>query len=230
MRGEIDRDHVEHQLRLGGIKSVAAAREISQRRAGVDALVPSGKRIAQRAFYHRRAHHRDVERRRDSRAPTVRQDSWCSCTCWAIPNSARACDRRPSAAPRPIACADARRQTRADCRHRLRRRETPRDAFDRATRPAPVRSLQARREFRAQAETTCAHWGTSSPGYRLHSDARRRFPRRSRSTHASSRRRLCRKTRSRWRRRWCLLQSPFPATPRSSPAPRCARPRRGCPA
>src|ERR1700722_17529788 len=63
MRGEIDRDNVEHQLRLRGIKSIAATREVSQRRAGVDALVPSGKRIAQRAFYHRRTHHRDVERR-----------------------------------------------------------------------------------------------------------------------------------------------------------------------
>src|SRR5580692_2702280 len=61
MRGEIDWDYVEHQLRLRGIKSVAAAREVSQRRARVDALVPSGERIAQRAFNHRRAHHRDVE-------------------------------------------------------------------------------------------------------------------------------------------------------------------------
>src|SRR3984957_13559761 len=62
MRGEIDRDHVEHKLGFGRIKAVAAAREISQRGAGVDALIPSGERIAQRAFYHRRAHDRDVER------------------------------------------------------------------------------------------------------------------------------------------------------------------------
>src|SRR5208337_5175424 len=61
VRREIDRDNVEPQLRLGRIKSIAAAGEISQRRAGVDALVPSGERIAERAFDHRRTHDRDVE-------------------------------------------------------------------------------------------------------------------------------------------------------------------------
>src|SRR5208282_1890045 len=39
----------------------AAAGKVGQRRAGVDALVPSGKWIAQRAFYYRRAHYRDAE-------------------------------------------------------------------------------------------------------------------------------------------------------------------------
>src|ERR1700691_239174 len=62
MRGKIDRDHVEYQLSFRGIEAVAAAGEISQRRAGVDPLVPSGERIAQRALDYRGTNDGDLER------------------------------------------------------------------------------------------------------------------------------------------------------------------------
>src|SRR5579864_373549 len=56
VRGEIDRQHIEHQITAGGIEAIAAAREIGQRRAGVNSLVPSGKRNVERTFDNRGAH------------------------------------------------------------------------------------------------------------------------------------------------------------------------------
>ena len=108
MRRQIDRYDVEHQFALGRVEAVAAAGKISQRRAGVDALVPSRERIAKRALDHRGTHNGRRDRVAARRTPTARRGSWCSCRCWAIPICARAPGRSPSAAPRPIACASAR--------------------------------------------------------------------------------------------------------------------------
>src|SRR5438552_17327135 len=53
MRGQVNRHHVENEFTLRRIEAIAAAREIGERRTGVDALVPSGNRIGQRAFDYR---------------------------------------------------------------------------------------------------------------------------------------------------------------------------------
>ncbi len=58
VRRKIDRYDVEHQLAPGRIEAIAAAGKISQRRAGVDALVPSREWIAKRAFDDRGSRHR----------------------------------------------------------------------------------------------------------------------------------------------------------------------------
>ena len=62
VRRKIDRYDVEHQLAPGRIEAIAAAGKISQRRAGVDALVPSRERIAKRAFDDRGSRHRGGDR------------------------------------------------------------------------------------------------------------------------------------------------------------------------
>src|SRR5579863_2545505 len=56
MSCEVHRDDVEHQLRAGGVEAVATSREIGERSAGVDALIPSGERICERTLDYRGAH------------------------------------------------------------------------------------------------------------------------------------------------------------------------------
>ena len=53
VRRQIDRYDVEHQFALGRVEAIAAAGKISQRSAGVDALVPSRERIAKGALDNR---------------------------------------------------------------------------------------------------------------------------------------------------------------------------------
>ncbi len=61
MRGKVNRDDIEHQFRIGRIEAIAASREVRERRAGIDALIPSGERVGERALDYRRAHHGDIE-------------------------------------------------------------------------------------------------------------------------------------------------------------------------
>src|SRR5437899_2135453 len=53
MRGQVNWHHVEDEITLRWIEAIAAAREVGERRTGVDALVPAGNRIGQRAFDYR---------------------------------------------------------------------------------------------------------------------------------------------------------------------------------
>src|SRR5580704_726629 len=59
MSGEIDRNDIEHQVRARRVEAVAASREIGEWRAGVDTLIPSGKRIGECAFNYRGTNHSD---------------------------------------------------------------------------------------------------------------------------------------------------------------------------
>src|SRR5712692_877055 len=56
LRREVDRHDVEDQFALGRVEAIALSSEIRERRAGVDALVPPGERIAERAFDYGGAH------------------------------------------------------------------------------------------------------------------------------------------------------------------------------
>ena len=194
MRRQIDRDDIQHQLRRARDRSGSPSRQVGERRAGVDALVPSRQRIGQRALDHRRPHHR---RRRASRAPpapTARPGSWCSCRYWAIPSSARA------AADLSLSCSSTHclrriRSTRRDSRRRRRRpRRRPRNSACRAwsRESASIRSIAARasRISRCRLKGSGARWGTNRSGCRLRSDGRRRCPPHSRSRRGSAWRRL----------------------------------------